>query len=225
MSRYKPPKPVKQKEREDLIEKVKEMTGEETKGGKREKSVEVDTDLSWDHEGLKPLPKAPKNRLDESPKPPRVPKAPRAKTNAVETSKKECPANRVDSEEGKYPEISPTVNQGKKEVPSEKKQDPVIGKKSGKHDEKSNLESPENPADRKTARWIEEQNEFLGKQKKKGSDRDKKERDAPIFNPNGPLKFYRGKKLPTILVMRNPPPTFNGCSKGSSSTSSYGCDR
>ena len=33
MSRYEPPKPVKQKEREDLIEKVKEMTGEETKGG------------------------------------------------------------------------------------------------------------------------------------------------------------------------------------------------
>ena len=79
MSRYEPPKPVKQKEREDLIEKVKEMTGEETKGDKREKSVEVDTDLSWDHEGLKPLPKVPKNRLDESPKPPRVPKAHKAK--------------------------------------------------------------------------------------------------------------------------------------------------
>ena len=44
------------------------MTGEEIRGGggKREKSVEVDTDLSWDHEGLKPIPKAPKNRLDES---------------------------------------------------------------------------------------------------------------------------------------------------------------
>ena len=38
----------------------------------REKSVEVDTDLSWDHEGLKPLPKAPKDRLDESPKPSRA---------------------------------------------------------------------------------------------------------------------------------------------------------
>ena len=79
ISRYEPPKPVKQREREELLEKVKEMTGEETKGGKREKSVEVDTDLSWDHEGLRPIPKAPKNGSDESPKPPRVPRAPKAK--------------------------------------------------------------------------------------------------------------------------------------------------
>ena len=82
ISRYEPPKPVKQKEREDLIKKVKEMTGEGIKGGKREKSVEVDTDLSWGHEGLKPLPKAPRDGLDKDPKPPRVPKAPRAETKA-----------------------------------------------------------------------------------------------------------------------------------------------
>ena len=37
MSRYEPPNPIKQKEREDLIEKVKEITSEESKGGKREK--------------------------------------------------------------------------------------------------------------------------------------------------------------------------------------------
>ena len=89
MSRYEPPDPIKQKEREDLIEKVKEMTSEESRGGKREKSVEVDTDLSWDHEGLKPLPKAPKDKLNESPKPPRTPRVPKAKVNAIETFKKE----------------------------------------------------------------------------------------------------------------------------------------
>ena len=88
ISRYEPPKSVKQREREELIEKVKEMTGEEMKGDKREKSVEVDTDLSWDHEGLKPIPKTPKTRSDDSPKPPSIPRAPRAKTNAEETSKK-----------------------------------------------------------------------------------------------------------------------------------------
>ena len=88
ISRYEPPNPVKQKEREDLIKKVKEMTGEGIKWGKREKSVEVDTDLSWDHEGLKPLPKAPRDRLDKDPKPPRVPKAPRAETKAEEASKR-----------------------------------------------------------------------------------------------------------------------------------------
>ena len=53
------------------------MTSEESKGGKREKSVEVDTDLSWDHEGLKPLPKAPKNKITESRKPPRTPRFPK----------------------------------------------------------------------------------------------------------------------------------------------------
>ena len=69
MSRYEPPNSIKQKEREDLLEKVREMTSEESKGGKGEKSVEVDADSSWDHEGLKPLPKAPKDRLNQSPKP------------------------------------------------------------------------------------------------------------------------------------------------------------
>ena len=36
MSRYEPPNPIKQKEREDLLEKVREMTSEESKGGKEE---------------------------------------------------------------------------------------------------------------------------------------------------------------------------------------------
>ena len=40
------------------------------KGDKREKSVEVDTDLSWDHEGLKPIPKVSKSKLDMSPQTP-----------------------------------------------------------------------------------------------------------------------------------------------------------
>ena len=114
MSRYEPPNPIKQKEREDLIKKVKEITSEESKGGKREKSVEVDTDLSWDHEGLKPFPKAPKDRINENPKPPRAPKVPKAKVNAVETFKKEHPAFSGDSKEGKYPEIPHKENKERK---------------------------------------------------------------------------------------------------------------
>ena len=205
ISRYEPPKPVKQKEREDLIEKVKEMTGEETKEGKREKSVEVDTDLSWDHEGLKPLPKAPKNRLDESPKPPRAPKAPKVKTNAEETSKKEYSANGGDTKEGKYPEIPPKMTKSKKEIPPEKKQDSGIGKRSDKHNGKLNLESPDNPVDKKTARWIEEQNEFYGKQKEKGSDGDKKERDAQTFNPNGLVKVLQQPRATYHTGYERPP--------------------
>ena len=195
ISRYDPPKPVKQKEREDLIEKVKEMTGEETKGGKREKLVEVDTDLSWDHEGLKPLQKAPKNRLDESPKPPRAPKV---KTSAEETSKKEYSANGGDT---------------KKEISPEKKQDSGIGKRSDKHNGKLNLESPDNPVDRKTARWIEEQNEFLGKQKEKGSDGDKKERDAPTFNPNGLVKVLQRPRATHHTGYEQPPQHLMGAQR------------
>ena len=92
MSRYEPPNPIKQKEREDLLEKVREMTSEESKGGKGEKSVQVDTDLSWDHEGLKPLPKAHKDRLNGSPKPPRVPKVPKQVEILKELSKKNVQA-------------------------------------------------------------------------------------------------------------------------------------
>ena len=39
MSRYEPPNPIKQKEREDLLEKVREMTSEESKGSKGEKFI------------------------------------------------------------------------------------------------------------------------------------------------------------------------------------------
>ena len=164
VSRYEPPKPVKQREREELIKKVKEMTGEEIKGGKREKLVEVDTDLSWDHEGLKPLPKAPKNRLDKSPKPPRVPKAPRARTDAEGTSKKGYSANGGDAKEGKYPGIPSRINESKKEISPEIKQDADPGKKSDRHDKELSLEGHDDPVSKKTARWIEEQNELIGEQ-------------------------------------------------------------
>ena len=124
MSRYEPPNPIKQKEREDLLEKVREMTSEESKGGKGEKSVEVDTDLSWDHEGLRPLPKAPKNRLNGSPKPPRVPKVPKASGNAEGPFKKECPSFRADYKEGKYPEPTHKENRVGMVDPQEKKTGP-----------------------------------------------------------------------------------------------------
>ena len=44
-----------------------------------------------------------------------------------------------------------------------------------------NLESHDDPVDKKTARWIEEQNEFI-------------EREVPIFKPNGPVKVLTKQK-------------------------------
>ena len=62
ISRYEPPIPVKEKEKEDLLEKVREITSGESKGSKDEKQAEGETELSWDHEGLEhyPSPERPK---------------------------------------------------------------------------------------------------------------------------------------------------------------------
>ena len=194
MSRYEPPSPIKQKEREDLLEKVREMTSEESKGGKGEKLVEVVTDLSWDHEGLRPLPKSHRNRLNGSPKPPRVPKGPKVDESNEGAFKKGGPSFRRDYDKGKYPE----PNLKKKEVgmvmPQEEKQVPKINEKNDKNDERWDFESPGNSADKKTARWIEEQNEFLGKQEEKEFQQNRKERDPSAFEPNGPIKILQKQR-------------------------------
>ena len=151
--------------------------------------MEVDTSLSWDHEGLVPLPKSHKDRLHESPKPPRVPKGPKVDESNKGAFKKGGPSFRRDYDEGKYPE----PNLKKKEVgmvmPQEEKQVPKINKKNDENDERWDFESPENSADKKTARWIEEQNEFLGKQEEKEFRENRKERNPSVFEPNGPIKI------------------------------------
>ena len=68
ISRYEPPIPIKEKEKEALLEKVREITNGESKGSKDDKQAEGETELSWDHEGLEPYP------CPEKPKPQRSPK-------------------------------------------------------------------------------------------------------------------------------------------------------
>ena len=68
MSRYEPSIPVKEKEKEDLLEKVREITSGESKGSKNEKQAEGETELSWDHEGLEPYPRPEKPKPQRSPK-------------------------------------------------------------------------------------------------------------------------------------------------------------
>ena len=94
-----------------------------------------------------------------------------------------------------------------------KKQDSGIGKKSGKNDESWNSESSENPVDKKTARWIEEQNEFLGKQKEKEFERDQKERDPPVFNPKGPIKVLQKQRATHHTGYEQPPQHLMGAQK------------
>ena len=163
---------------------------------------------------MKPIPKAPKNRSDESPKPPRVPRTPKAETNAEETSKKGYSANGGDINKGEYPEVPPKRNENKKEIPPVTKQDSGISRRNNKHSGKLDLEGPSNPIDKKTARWIEEQNEFLGKQKEKGSDRGKKERDAPKFSPNGLVKVLQRPRTAHHTGYEWPPQHLMGAQGG-----------
>ena len=214
MSRYEPPNPIKQKEREDLLEKVREMTSEESKGSKGEKLVEVDTDLSWDHEGLRPLPKSDKDRLNGSPKPPRVPKGPKVEGNNEGTFKKECPSFRGDYNEGKYPELILKENEVGIVVPQGERQVPEIDRKNDKNDERWDFESPRNLVDKKTARWIEEQNEFLGKQEEKEFWENRKERDPSVFEPSGPIKVLQKQRANLRTRYEQIPQYLMGAQKG-----------
>ena len=207
MSRYEPPNPIKQKE-------VREMTSEESKGSKGEKLVEVDTDLSWDHEGLRPLPKSHKDRLNGSPKPPRVPKGPKVEENTEGTLKKECPSFRGDYNEGNCPEFILKENEVGIVVPQEEKQVPEIDKKNDKNDERWDFESSGNLADKKTARWIEEQNEFLGRQKEKEFRESRKERDPLVFEPSGPIKVLQKQRASLRTGYEQIPQYLMGAQKG-----------
>ena len=68
ISRYEPPIPVKEKEKEDLLEKVREIASGESKGSKDDKQAEGETELSWDYEGLEPYPAQRNLNLKEAPK-------------------------------------------------------------------------------------------------------------------------------------------------------------
>ena len=190
------------------------MTSEESKGSKGEKLVEVDTDLSWDHEGLRPLPKSHKDRLNGSPKPPRVPKGPKVEENTEGTFKKECPSFRGGYKEEKYPELILKENKVGMVVPQEQKQVPEIDKKDGKNDERWDFESPGNLADKKTARWIEEQNEFLGKQEEKEFGKNRKERDPSVFKPSGPIKVLQKQRANLRTGYEQIPQHIMGAQKG-----------
>ena len=152
ISRYEPPNPIKQKEREDLLEKVREMTSEGSKDSKGETGVEVDTDLSWDHEGLGPIPKPYKDGLNGDPKLPRTLKGPREKRKNEETIKTGCSNSRGDHKEGAYPELPLKENGVRVVVPQNDKQVPKIDEKNNENDEGWDFESPGNSTDKKTAR-------------------------------------------------------------------------
>ena len=76
------------------------------------------------------------------------------------------------------------------------------------------FESPGNLVDKKTARWIEEQNEFLGKQEEKEFEEDRKERDPPVFNPSGPIKVLQKQRANLCTGYEQTPQHPMGAQKG-----------
>ena len=56
-------------------------------------------------------------------------------------------------------------------------------------------ESPRNLADKKTARWIKEQNEFLGKQKEREFQENRKVKDLSVLSQVALLRSYKSKGL------------------------------
>ena len=151
LSRYEPPIPVKEKEKEDLLEKVREITSGESKGSKDDKQAEGETELSWDHEGLEPYP------CPEKPKPQRSPKE---KGTPIDSGKKDETLKR--DPKGKE-------SQGKEKEPlriaKEKLTLPKLNETAPKELEKgSDLKwghpKERNEVDRNTEQWVSDQNKL-----------------------------------------------------------------
>ena len=119
MSRYEPPIPVKEKEKQEALEKVREITNGGSKESKSEKLVEGDTDLSWDHEGLEPHPKPGEPKPPRGPKLPRVPKT---ETKEEQTSVQICLKCKKGKEESASPQpINLNLHTDKSEAKVEEK--------------------------------------------------------------------------------------------------------
>ena len=188
ISRYEPPIPIKEKEKEDLLEKVREITSGESKESKDEKQAEGETELPWDHEGLEPYPS------QERPKPQRGPKV-------KETSK----------ENVKYNE---TLNKGLRDKESqEEMQEPLKRAKENLATPKPNEITPKelekvsdvkrghpkegNEVNKNTEQWVNDQNKFWEKK------RENLEETIPkVFEPQGPVKILQKGKQPQPEVTK-----------------------
>ena len=182
MSRYQPPIPVKEKEKEDLIEKVREITNGESKGSKDEKQAEGETELSWDHEGLEPYP------CPKKPKPQRSPKEKRTPTEngKREGALKEGPRGKESQEEERE-----SPRRAKEKLTS-----PKLDETARKElEEGSNLKwgYPEkrNGVDKNTEQWVSDQNKFWERKGEKLG-----EIIPKVFEPQNPIKILQRGKQP-----------------------------
>ena len=184
MSRYEPPIPVQEKEKQEALEKVREITNGGSKGSKSEKPIEGDTDLSWDHEGLESHPKPGEPKPPRDPKPPRIPKT---KAKEEQSSAKICPNCKGNHDERDCTKEKKTKEEKQGSIsPQPVKSDPQVNKSEIKVKEKWNPVERNYDVDKDTEKWVEEQNAFFEKKREKQSN------EVPVrFDPKVPVTILQ----------------------------------
>ena len=191
VSRYEPPIPVKEKEKEDLLEKVREITSGESKGSKEEKQAEGETEHSWDHEGLEPYPSP------ERPKPQRDPKE---KGTPKENVKDNETLNRGPKAEESQKEGKEPLKRTKEKLLSPKPNGTTPRELAKDSDIKRGHPKEGNGVDRNTEQWVNDQNKFW--EKKRGS---LEETMPKVFEPQAPVRILqRGKQTQSEVAKQTP---------------------
>ena len=191
ISRYEPPIPVREKEKEDLLEKVREITSGESKGSKDDKQVEGETELSWDHEGLEPYP---------CPKKPKPQRSPKGKGTPTEKGRRDETLKRDPKGKGSQAKEKEPLKRAK-----EKPISPKLDETAPKELEKgSNLKwghpTEANKVDRNTEQWVSDQNKFWE------SKRENLEETIPkVIEPQNPVKILQRGKQPGSEVAKQTP--------------------
>ena len=191
ISRYEPPIPVKEKKKEDLLEKVREITSGESKGSKDEKQAEGETELSWDHEGLEPYPSP------ERPKPQRDPKE---KGTSKENMKGNETLNRDPKDEKSQEDGEESLKRAKEKLVSPKPKGTIPKELEKDSDFKKGHPREGSGVDRDTEQWVNDQNKF--REKKRGN---LEETIPKVFEPQAPVKILQRGKQPQSEVAKQTP--------------------
>ena len=191
ISRYEPPIPVKEKEKEDLLEKIREITSGESRGSKDDKQAEGETDLSWDHEGLELYPSP------ERPKPQRGPKekgSPKENVKGNRTLDRDPINKESQEEEEKH------LKRAKGKLASPKPDETTLKELEKNSDVKRDHPKEGNGVDKNTEQWVNDQNKFWEKK------RESLEETMPkVFGPQGPVKILQRGEQPQSEVVNQTP--------------------
>ena len=191
ISRYEPPIAVREKEKEDLLEKVREITSGESKGSKDEKQAEGETDLSWDHERLELYPSL------ERPKPQRDPKG---KGSPKENVKGNGTLGRDPKSKESQKEREEPLERTKEKLVSLKSSETTPKELEKDSDVKRVHPKEGNEVDKNTEQWVNDQNKFWEKK------RESLEEAIPkVFEPQAPVRILQRDKQPQSEVAKQTP--------------------